>query len=84
MSDDDRVLPTLNADGTRIRVRPRVVQGRFFDRRRIVAYALLVAFLVLPWIHINGRPAMMMDLGTREFALFGAIFRPTDTLSLLF
>ena len=81
---DENVLPTLRADGKRLRVRPRVVRGRFFARRRVVAYALLVLFLALPWIPINGRPAMMLDLGTREFALFGALFRPSDTLSLLF
>jgi len=83
MSADARVLPTLNADGSRARVRPRTARGRFFQRRRIVAYALIVLFLILPYIQIDGRPAILLDLTTREFALFGAVFRPSDTLSLM-
>ena len=83
MNANGRVLPTLNADGSRARVRPRTAQGRFFQRRRIVAYALIVLFLALPYIQIGGKPAILLDLTTREFAFFGAIFRPSDTVALM-
>jgi cytochrome c oxidase accessory protein FixG len=78
-----RVLPTINADGTRERVRPRRAPGRFARRRRAVGLALIALFLILPYVHVGGRPAMLIDLGDRELSLFGAVFRPSDTVSLM-
>jgi cytochrome c oxidase accessory protein FixG len=82
--EHEHVLPTLEADGTRVPVRPRQARGRFYRRRRVVAVALIAAFLLLPYITIGGRPAMLLDLGAREFSFFGAVFRPSDTISLMF
>jgi cytochrome c oxidase accessory protein FixG len=81
--DDVKVLPTINADGSRARVRPRRATGRFWRRRRLVAYALIALYLLLPYVTIGGRPAMLIDLATREIDLFGAVFRPSDTVSLM-
>ena len=39
----DRVLPTLNPDGTRRWIRPRLFPGRFFRRRRALAWALIAS-----------------------------------------
>ena len=39
-----RVLSTLNVDGTRRWLRPRPSSGRWWDRRRVVAYALMFVF----------------------------------------
>ena len=39
---DERVLSTLNADGTRRWLRPRLSKGRFLKWRRIVGYGLIV------------------------------------------
>ena len=41
---DDTVLSTLNPDGSRHWIRPRVSPGRCLDRRRIVAYGLIALF----------------------------------------
>jgi len=81
--DHDRVLPTLEANGDRVPVRPRQARGRFYRRRRAVAIALIAAFLLLPYVMIDGRPAILLDLGAREFAFFGSVFRPSDTVSLM-
>ena len=83
MATTERALPTLNADGSRARVRPRRAEGRFFRRRRVAAYALIVLYLALPYVTIGGRPALLLDLGARELSLFGAVFRPSDTVSLM-
>jgi cytochrome c oxidase accessory protein FixG len=80
---DDQVLSTLNADGTRRWLRPRLSQGVFLRWRRIVAYALILLFTALPWITINGKPAILLNLPAREFTFFGKTFLPTDTLLLM-
>ena len=61
-----RVLSTLNADGSRRVLHPKLSRGRFLRHRRVVAYALIALFVVLPRIRIAGRPAVMIDLITRE------------------
>ena len=66
----DRVLSTLNRDGTRNWIRPKLARGRFLRRRQIVAYALIALFVFLPRIPIGGRPALLIDLGARELSAF--------------
>jgi cytochrome c oxidase accessory protein FixG len=75
-----RVLPTLNEDGTRNWIRPRPSPGRWWRRRQIVAYALMVLFLALPHVPVGGHPAFLMSFPKREFHLLGWTFLPTDTL----
>ena len=79
---EGRVLSTLNPDGSRRWMRPKVSDGRFLTRRRVVAWILIVVFAAIPWIRINGKPAMLLDVMTRKFVFFGTTFRPTDTLLL--
>ena len=79
----ERVLSTLNADGTRHWLRPRLARGRFLRGRRIVGAALIVLFILLPRIRIGGRPALLIDLISREVSAFGAVFRPSDGAVLM-
>jgi cytochrome c oxidase accessory protein FixG len=74
----DRVLSTLNQDGTRRWIRPKLAHGRFLTRRRVLAYALIALFVLLPRIRIGGRPAVLFDLVSREIDIFGTVFRPSD------
>jgi cytochrome c oxidase accessory protein FixG len=78
-----RVLPTLNADGTRHRIRPRLYAGRFLRARRTVAYALMVLFVALPLLRMNGKPLVLLDLPGRHFVLFGRTFLATDGMLLM-
>jgi cytochrome c oxidase accessory protein FixG len=76
----ERVLPTLNQDGTRRWIRPRPAHGAFWSRRRAVAWALMVVFFAVPYLRMNGRPLILLDLPRREFSLFGTTFLPTETV----
>ena len=78
----ERVLSTLNNDGTRRWLCPRPSDGRFVRWRRVVAWALIVLFTVLPHLRHDGRPLVLLDIIDREFTLFGKVFLPTDTLLL--
>ncbi len=82
LEPEEQVLSTLNRDGSRRWLRPRLSPGRFLSARRWVGYLLIALFTALPYITINGRPAMLLDIARREFALFGYVFRPTDTILL--
>jgi cytochrome c oxidase accessory protein FixG len=78
----DRVLATLNADGSRRWIAPRVSKGRFLTARRIVAYTLIAIFAAIPYITINAKPTMLLDIVHRRFTFFGHTFLATDTVLL--
>jgi cytochrome c oxidase accessory protein FixG len=79
----ERVLPTLNADGTRRRIRPKLYEGPRLSARQRVAWALMALFAALPWIQLRGKPLVLLDVPRREFTLFGATFLPTDGALLM-
>jgi len=79
----ERVMSTLNQDGTRNWLRPKLAHGHFLRRRRILAWALIGLFVGLPFLQIAGRPAFLIDLVTRELVICGAVFRPSDGLILM-
>ena len=82
LQPEEHVLSTLESDGSRRWITPRLAKGRFWHRRRIVAYALLALYSALPWIRIGGEPAILLDIAQRRFVLFGGTFLPTDTVML--
>ena len=43
----------------------------------------MALYLLLPVVHIGGKPAILLDLAHGEFAIFGAEFYPTDTILLM-
>ena len=79
---DERVLSTLNSDGSRRWLRPRPSAGRFLNARRIVGYLLILLFTALPYLRLGGKPMILLDLPAREFTIIGKTFLPTDTLLL--
>ncbi|MCG3121819.1 MAG: hypothetical protein GIKADHBN_00190 [Phycisphaerales bacterium] len=80
------VLSTLEADGRRHWIDPKPSFGKLWRWRRAVAYILIAIFTLLPYITINSKPAILLDLSARRFTFFGKTFLPTDTLlmALLF
>ncbi|USN99954.1 MAG: cytochrome c oxidase accessory protein CcoG [Phycisphaeraceae bacterium] len=82
LQSEDRVLSTLNADGSRRWLTPRISAGAFWKRRRIVAYSLIALFVALPYIHVGGRQIFFLNIAAGEFTIFGKTFFRTDTLLL--
>jgi len=78
----ERVLSTLNVDGSRRWLRPRPSPGRFLRWRRAVAWVLMLVFFLIPYLRVGGRPVLLFDLAHRELSLLGATFLPTETLLL--
>ena len=83
LESPEDVLSTMTRDGRRRWLYPTVSKGRWRNARRLVAYFLMVAYVALPWVYIQGHPAIKMDIIHREFALFGLVFYPTDTVLLM-
>lgn len=77
-------VTTIRSDGSRPFIFPADTRGRYTLARRITAYALIVFYLSLPWIKINGYPAVFIDLAERRFHLFGLTFAAQDMWLLFF
>ncbi len=76
----ERVLATLNVDGSRRWLRPNLSEGSFWHKRRVVAYGLMFVFFIIPYLRLHDKPLILLDLPRREFTIFGTTFLPTDTL----
>ena len=79
----ERVLPTLNEDGSRRWIRPKLSRGPWWKRRLLVGWALIVVFTAIPYLKLNGKPLILLDLPHRQFTLFGTTFLPTDSMFLM-
>jgi len=71
-------LSTIRADGSRQFVHPADVKGRFTRRRKWVFALLIVVYVLLPWIQINGAPAVFLNVAERQFHLFGMTLGTQD------
>lgn len=69
---------TINVDGSRNFLHPADVSGFFTRWRRIFALLLVGIYLLLPWIPVNGYPAVFLDVINRRFHLFGLTFAAQD------
>lgn len=61
---------------------PKPSPGRFLRARRAVAYLLILVFAAIPYIRVQDRPLVLLDVAARRFTLFGHTFLPTDTVLL--
>lgn len=60
----------------------RKVSGFFQNVRRYTGLPLLAGFLLLPWIMLGDRPAVLFDLPARKFHIFELTFWPQDFMLL--
>ncbi len=79
MSDFRETLYTIDKGGNRKWVYPTFAPGRFFKRRSVVVYALLVLLVSMPWIPVGDSQAILLDIPHRRFIFFGETFWATDT-----
>ena len=79
LTPEEKVLPTLNSDGSRIWIIPSLARGILWKRRRWLAYGLIAFFVTLPHLRIAGKPYVLLDIASRQFTFLGHTFYPTDT-----
>lgn len=60
----------------------RKISGFYQSLRRYTGLPLILGFLLMPWLVIDARPAMLFDLSTRQFHILWVTFGPQDGLLL--
>jgi cytochrome c oxidase accessory protein FixG len=83
------VIPIVPADagaGSMYRaekkIHPRAVKGRFATWRWILVALTQALFYGLAWFDWNGRQALLFDLASRRFYVFGLVLYPQDFIYL--
>ncbi|MBT3253523.1 MAG: cytochrome c oxidase accessory protein CcoG [Candidatus Marinimicrobia bacterium] len=74
----DRIA-SMDADGKRKWVFPRKPSGRFYNARTWFSYLLLLIMFSGPFITINGRPFLLLNIIERKFIILGMAFWPQDS-----
>ena len=77
-------VTTINEDGSRYFVHAADVRGRFTTLRRVSAVFLIAVYVLLPFIKINGEPAVFLDLMHGKMHLFGITLMFQDLWLLFF
>jgi len=77
-------VTTIAVDGSRIFLHPADVAGTWTLARRISGALLIAVYAALPWIPVNGYPAVFLDLGARRFHFFGLALVAQDLWVLFF
>lgn len=73
----DRIA-TVDKSGKRKWIFAQKPKGRFTNWRNYVSWLFFAVFLIIPFIHVNGRPLLMFNIPDAKFILFGKVFWPQD------
>jgi cytochrome c oxidase accessory protein FixG len=71
-------IATVDKDGKRQWIFAKKVSGKYFNKRQVFSYSLLVLLFSGPFISIGGEPLLMLNIVERKFVIFGQIFWPED------
>ena len=66
----------------RQKIYQRAVHGWFAGWRVFLVILTQLIFYGLPWLEWNGRQAVLFDLASRKFYIFGLVFWPQDFIYL--
>jgi cytochrome c oxidase accessory protein FixG len=64
-------LATTDENGNRVYLYPEDVEGVWKNRRNIFYWVLIIVYLVIPWIYVNNKPLLLLDIFNREFTFIG-------------
>ena len=93
LEPEEHVLSTLEQDGSRRWLKPKLSKGKLLERRRWMAYVLIAIFTITPFIDLGGatpislslkpvKPFVLLNIPARQFTIAGFTFLPTDTVLL--
>jgi len=72
----------LDEKGSRKWVYAKKPRGKWYTRRTILSWFILLFLIAVPFLRVNEHPFILLDITSRKFILFGAIFWAQDTLIL--
>ncbi len=71
-------IGTVDDDGKRKWVYPKKPKGKYHNARAWVSVLLLILLFSGPFLRLNGKPLLLLNILERKFILFGQVFWPQD------
>lgn len=71
-------IATVDKDGKRVWLYPKKPKGWYYDKRKLLSYAMLLFLFGMPFVKVNGQPLLLFNVLERKFILFGMYFGPQD------
>ncbi|RMG80405.1 MAG: cytochrome c oxidase accessory protein CcoG [Bacteroidetes bacterium] len=71
-------ISTVDEKGKRIWIYPKKPFGKFYRWRTYVSWVLLGTLFIAPFIKINGKHLILLNVIERKFVFFGKTFWPAD------
>lgn len=78
----DNTIRYVNLYEADDKIYTRRITGFYQRLRRYTGIPLMLGFLLMPWLVIDGRPAMLFDLPARKFHVLWMTFWPQDSMYL--
>jgi cytochrome c oxidase accessory protein FixG len=75
-------ISVIKMYASRDEIHVRAAKGRYTNWRWACVWLTQLVFYGLPWLSWNERQAVLFDLGTRKFYLFGIVLLPQDFIYL--
>ncbi len=79
---DDAAVQIVSLYQAQQKIYPRAVSGAFATWRWIFVALTQLAFYGTPWLMWNGRQALLFELTSRRFYIFGLVLYPQDFIYL--
>ena len=68
IKEQDLIIKPYNQEGP---IYIREQKGYFQRIRRYLGWVLMLTFIAIPWIPYDGRQAVLLDVASQKFTLFG-------------
>jgi cytochrome c oxidase accessory protein FixG len=78
----DNTIRYVNLYEADDKIYTRRITGFYQRLRRYTGIPLMLGFLIMPWLVIDGRPAILFDLPERKFHILWLTFWPQDAMYL--
>ncbi|SFD74106.1 cytochrome c oxidase accessory protein CcoG [Pseudoalteromonas denitrificans] len=79
IKEEDMIIKPYKTEGP---IYVREQKGYFQNIRRLMSWALMLAFIVVPFIQYNGQQAVLFDVANQQFRIFSVTFWPQDFMLL--
>ena len=80
--DDDAKTAVVSLYQSAKKIYPRAVSGWFIKWRWALVFLTQLVFYGLPWLIWGDRQAVLFDLASRRFYIFGLVLYPQDFIYL--
>jgi len=77
-------ISTVDESGRRVWIYPKKPEGQLYKGRIYVSIVLLTVLFITPFIKINGKPLLLLDIINRKLFFFGVGFWPQDVPIFVF